>query len=65
MSGGAGVLIGAVVVIIILIVVIVLSLPYIKGQISAMTHQGTPTINPTINVQLPTSQIPSGSTTTK
>lgn len=65
MSGGAGVVIGAALVIIILIVVIVLSLPYLKRQINAMTHPGAPTINPTINVQLPTPQIPSGSATTK
>jgi hypothetical protein len=64
-SGGAGVVIGAVLVIIILIIVIVLSLPYIKRQINAMTHPGAPTINPTINVQLPAPQIPTGSTTTK
>lgn len=64
-SGGAGVVIGAVLVVIILIVVIVLSLPYLKRQINAMTHPGTPTINPTINVQLPTPKIPNNSTSTQ
>jgi len=65
-SGGAGVIIGAVLVVLVLVVVIVLSLPYIRQQISNMTNQGSPVINPTINVQLPSApSIPGTGTTTK
>lgn len=48
-SGGAGVVIGAVLVIIVLGVAIVLALPYIRKQVDAMRSPGSPTIN----VQLP------------
>ena len=62
-SGGSGVVVGAVIVVLVLIIVIILALPYIRSRIDAMSHPGTPIINPTINVQLPTQ--PSTGTTTK
>ena len=57
-SAGSGVVIGAVLVLLVLVVVIVLSLPYFRGQIYNMTHQG----NPTINVTLPTPTQPTVTT---
>ena len=53
-SGGAGVIIGAVVVILILIGVIVFSLPYIRQKIDSVGNIE----NPTINVQLPPITMP-------
>ncbi len=62
-SGGAGVLMGAVVVVLVLAVAIILALPYLRERINNVTQSKTPVINnPTINVQLPS--IPGPATTT-
>lgn len=53
-SGGSGVVIGAVIVLIVLVGGIILALPYLRKQIEAMRSPG----NPTINVQLPAPSIP-------
>ncbi|HAO64680.1 TPA: hypothetical protein DCQ44_01730 [Candidatus Taylorbacteria bacterium] len=61
-SGGAGVVIGAVLVVLVLAVGIVLSLPYIRSQINKITNKP---VNPTINVTLPAPVVPPQPTTTK
>ena len=62
-SGGAGILIGAIVVILVLVTAIVLALPYLRERINNVTQSKTPVINnPTVNVQLP--NFPGLSTTT-
>ena len=48
MSGGAGVVIGAILVILVLIVVVMLTLPYIRKQMDSVTNT-----KPIINVVLP------------
>ena len=59
-SGGAGVLIGAVVVVLVLVVGIILALPYLRQRFNSVT---SPVVNnPTINVQLPLTTL---STTTR
>lgn len=57
-SGGAGVIIGAVLVVLILIGIIMLSLPYIREKIDGFSNIE----NPTINVELPPITIPSTDT---
>ncbi|MEK7120623.1 MAG: hypothetical protein AAB840_00855 [Patescibacteria group bacterium] len=54
MSGGSGVVIGAVIVLILLVGGIILALPYLRKQIDGMRSPG----NPTINVQLPAPTVP-------
>ena len=48
MSGGAGVVIGAILVILVLVAVVLLTLPYIRKQMDSITNT-----KPTINVVLP------------